>query len=307
VNDDDLDHRLRAYGQRWRDDHPFANDVNTLPLTDRPRRRRLVAIAAAVLAVAVGIGVAVAVGHSGAPSANRVAAPPSSSFAASPTTTTLPSTAPLVVGSTDLPVVGCPTNMAISPLPVHPIAPPNGLPANMHDRLAIYSDVTGVLVVVAPRDWSCIALLAADGSGSIAVYPPDGPPPDAYGEPPHIAQGITARTEGGCAGCTAIAVCTLLPDTPFVQATTTDTCKTSPAHETVTSLGANTVAFEDPAGYAGNGNPSGGPYTANGVAILQQAGDLFEDWITTCTLPDDQHDVCTAVLNEFLTQHPPAP
>jgi hypothetical protein len=31
------------------------------------------------------------------------------------------------------------------------------------------------------------------------------------------------------------------------------------------------------------------------------------DWIATCTVPDNDHYVCTAVLNEFETRHPPTP
>jgi hypothetical protein len=197
--------------------------------------------------------------------------------------------------------------MAVGPLPVHPIAAPRELSADMHVRLAMYSDVTGLLVVVAPRGWSCVADLGADGSGGLTVYPPDGPKPDGYGAVPSSARAITARTDSGCQGCTATRVCTLVPESALVQAVAVDrdpACTSLPARETVVRLGTNVVAFEDPAGYPGHGAPSGGPYPANGVVVLQQpVTDVFTDWIATCTLSVDQHDMCTAVLHEFVTRY----
>ena len=59
--------------------------------------------------------------------------------------------------------------------------------------------------------------------------------------------------------------------------------------------------FEDPAGVAGDGMPSGGTNPANGVLLYLPSwpGRSAPD-SATCTLPANQQDVCTAVLNDFV-------
>ncbi len=65
-------------------------------------------------------------------------------------------------------------------------------------------------------------------------------------------------------------------------------------------VSATVVDFEDPAGAKGTGEPSGGRDPANGVMTYSPAeGPGF--YLDTCTLPQDEHATCTAVLNYFIT------
>ena len=54
----------------------------------------------------------------------------------------------------------------------------------------------------------------------------------------------------------------------------------------------------------GSGAGSGGAYPANGVVTYHP--DTAEDlpsYIETCTLPGDDHAVCTAVLDDFVAAY----
>ncbi len=64
--------------------------------------------------------------------------------------------------------------------------------------------------------------------------------------------------------------------------------------------GRSEVGFEDPAGVAGDGIPSGGLNPANGVMLYLPAQGKASAYLATCTLPAARHDMCTAVLNHFI-------
>jgi len=72
--------------------------------------------------------------------------------------------------------------------------------------------------------------------------------------------------------------------------------------ESVEQLGGGVVGFEDPPGVAGDGNPSGGPYPANGV-MTYYSGDQNGSWMETCTLPSAEKALCTAVLDNFVSAY----
>jgi hypothetical protein len=59
------------------------------------------------------------------------------------------------------------------------------------------------------------------------------------------------------------------------------------------------VGFQDPAGVAGVGSPSGGQNPANGIVLYQPKPTEATAYQATCTLPAAQQDLCTAVLNQF--------
>jgi hypothetical protein len=77
---------------------------------------------------------------------------------------------------------------------------------------------------------------------------------------------------------------------------------TRPSQESVTPSGTaeSDVGFFDPIGVAGDGIPSGGLNPANGVMLYQPAPGKAAAYLATCTLPEAQHDVCTAVLDHFV-------
>ena len=75
----------------------------------------------------------------------------------------------------------------------------------------------------------------------------------------------------------------------------------SPSQEQVVRTSAVQVGFEDPPGVAGAGYPSGGQNPANGVVLYQPKPTEATAYQATCTLAAAQHDLCTAVLNQFAT------
>ena len=191
---------------------------------------------------------------------------------------------------TALPVVRCPTTSALtSSAPPSTIVPPTGLQASAASQLAIYTDPTGKVAVLAPRGWNCRAEFGADGSGGIGVSP------KTAGVTKEPAVEIAAGTDGGCDGCTRSTVCGYFPDIaePGVQ------CRARGAHESVTRLRTHLVGLFDPPGVFG-------PNPANGVMIVQVVSGQPADWYERCTLPPSDHALCTAILNDFVRFHPPS-
>jgi hypothetical protein len=79
-----------------------------------------------------------------------------------------------------------------------------------------------------------------------------------------------------------------------------------PPAEVVTQLSATAAGFEDPPGVVGDGFPSGGSQPANGVVIHHgpvPAPGAETGLAETCTLPEAQRGLCTAILNEFLHRY----
>ena len=74
---------------------------------------------------------------------------------------------------------------------------------------------------------------------------------------------------------------------------------TSPPQEHVVTTSSTQVGFQDPAGVAGVGFPSGGQNAANGIMLYQPKPTEPTAYQATCTLPAAQLDLCTAVLNHF--------
>ena len=100
-------------------------------------------------------------------------------------------------------------------------------------------------------------------------------------------------------------VCPLLPD-PAGAAVYGACPHARPAGESVTHPSSSTAAFGDPPGITGDGAPSWGPYPANGLIIhhpptANPGADT--GYIETCTLPEADHALCTAALNDFLRRY----
>jgi hypothetical protein len=76
------------------------------------------------------------------------------------------------------------------------------------------------------------------------------------------------------------------------------------AGESVETIGDGIVGFLDPPGVKGSGAGSGGTYPANGVATFHGGGNGDEaSYIETCTLPDSDHALCTAALDDFVLSY----
>jgi serine/threonine protein kinase len=265
--------------------------------------RHLRALIAVTAAAAVGVGAVVAVaivttGSSHPPSDASGASSPSVARAASaptsPRTATASTAAGLVTAS--LPVVSCPTSLGID----HPAVPlprsrPVKVPKVLAAGLSVYGDNQGVMEVLGPRGWSCTAAIGADGSGGVTVYPP--------GAGPSSPVAIDGSQTSACVGCTLGQACTLFPSaakayrSQFGQA-----CPTRPpAAETVVPIAAGIVAFQDPPGVKGDGQPSGGQYQASGVMTYPPSAQDDGSWLETCTMPPSEKNICTAVLNTFVS------
>jgi hypothetical protein len=87
MNDDDLEQRMRAYGSRWRDAHPFPADVDLSRLARRTRWKTALAIVATAAVVIGAVGIAAAVRHDASSNAHPVS-PPSTLTTTLPTTST---------------------------------------------------------------------------------------------------------------------------------------------------------------------------------------------------------------------------
>lgn len=230
--------------------------------------------------------------------------------ALSPTTTS--TSAPATTSAT-LPVVACPTQLAVED-PTTTTAPatmsatlPSSVPAS---QLSFYAASTDNLTIMAPSGWSCQATVAVDGGGSITVLPPSesgglsAEQLSATGDP----QAVTATTTGGCQGCAYGVACPFFTASalgPLADEGNGLTCRGVPSGEDASMVSSTEAVFFDPAGVAGTGDPSGGPYPANGVVILQgpTSGAESDTFTATCTLPEQDHALCTAILNDFSSRN----
>ena len=248
-------------------------------------------------------------GQSPAPSPGTSVAPPPaplSSVTAAPPPA--PSYSVAATGSTMLDIVVCPTTFGITnpELPHLPTRLGTNVPAALAGRLSVYTDRQGVLYVIAPAGWRCAALDAADGSPSVTVVPPGtSPQPSVRGFTSDRREAVAASGTSACRGCTYALVCPLLPD-PAGAAVYGACPHARPAGESVTHPSSSTAAFGDPPGITGDGAPSWGPYPANGLIIHHPptANPGAETgYIETCTLPEADHALCTAALNDFLRRY----
>jgi len=103
--------------------------------------------------------------------ASHAARSTGTSTTSSPRSTTSTTAA---VEAVSVPVVPCPTTFAVARQLSTVSLPPSvsiSVPASLTTDLAIFSDTTGLMMLIGPRGWSCIATYGADGSGGVAVYP----------------------------------------------------------------------------------------------------------------------------------------
>lgn len=158
--------------------------------------------------------------------------------------------------------------------------------------------------LLGPKGWACSANFGADGSGGVQVYPVGqvlAQNPLATGSTEEAIVGSQTSACVGCAegqGCALFATAAADYMSNYQMACPT----TKPAEESVETISDGVVGFYDPPGVAGDGNPSGGAYPANGV-MTYHSGNNNGSWIDTCTLPDNEQALCTAVLNNFVAAY----
>jgi len=173
-------------------------------------------------------------------------------------------------------------------------------------NLAVYSDETGRLMLIGPTvGWTCTGSFGADGSGLMALAPVGTSVPTS-GTTWHLpasssVQAIVAMESGGSPVQGAQLVCPLFSVAKAAaQQSLGQSCAGSPSQEKVSRISSVAVGFQDPAGVAGVGFPSGGQNSANGVGLYQPKPTEPTAYLATCTLLPSQRDLCTAVLNHFV-------
>jgi hypothetical protein len=208
-----------------------------------------------------------------------------------------------------LPVVVCSTTSgATTTTAALPGSIPVSVPAAdaSAGNLAVYSDESGALMLVGPTvGWTCSGSFGADGSGIMALAPVGTSVP-LSGTTWHLpsssaTQAIVAMESGASTIQGASLVCPLFST---AQAATTQNlgkaCAAGPAQEKVTRISSVAAGFQDPAGAAGVGYPSGGQNAATGVGLYLPKASEPTAYLATCTLPSAQQDLCTAVVNQFV-------
>jgi hypothetical protein len=79
------------------------------------------------------------------------------------------------------------------------------------------------------------------------------------------------------------------------------TCQGPPNGEQTYQDGPNIIEFEDPPGVEGLTGPSGGLFPANGVVVWIPSSTYAAEAL--CTLPESDHETCTAILNDFIDRY----
>jgi hypothetical protein len=111
---------------------------------------------------------------------------------------------------------------------------------------------------------------------------------------------IVGYETSACVGCTLQQACPLFTNAALAQRSSFPCPSRRPATETVVPVAKGIVAFDDPPGVKGDGQQSGGRYTAHSVMTYHPSVDNGS-WEETCILPGSEKDVCTAALNSFIS------
>ncbi len=212
------------------------------------------------------------------------------------------------VETANIPVARCVTTFALAtqpsimPLPASITA---RVPNALATRLVSYGDTSGLMMLLAPKGWSCTAAYGADGSGGLMIRPRgESVPLKSWGAGwslPHWSQdeAITGIETGGSPVQAAGQSCAYFKAaSAAIETALGHGCPSRPVSERVRQISSSIVGFEDPSGVNGRGIPSGGRDPANGI-ITYSSGVSPGSYLATCTLPAVQHSLCSAVLNEF--------
>ena len=157
----------------------------------------------------------------------------------------IPATAATAASPATVPVVVCDTGSGGLPLTPAPVAVSAKVPAADRD-LEVYSLVAGSFQVLAPRTMGCQGIVGTDGTTNISVGPDEVPEPGAA----QVTVGVTATFIPACYGCMLDLACPFFPaaEQLWERSYTNMQCTSQPKGQSVYRLGADAVAFSDPAG-----------------------------------------------------------
>jgi hypothetical protein len=210
-----------------------------------------------------------------------------------------------------VPVVACPTTWGITPGPAPKTLPSSitlSLPPSLVGEVTDYSDQMKIMQLIGPKGWQCAASYGADGNGGLQVYSPNEEAPSGSAFSNQSAEAVEGHETSAVLFNRLEQACPLFSSAASaLESQYQLRCPfTKPAEEQSTQLSSTVVEFEDPPGVAGDGDPSGGPYPANGVMISgpgSGAGVNDGSWTETCTLPASEHSLCTVSLNRFVSNY----
>jgi hypothetical protein len=148
------------------------------------------------------------------------------------------------------------------------------------------------ITVLAPRNWSCDALVAADGSEGLGATPhPQDPNSSVTTAGPSV--GVTRDYTGHGPG--AQLVCGYFPASPAATfAADTGGCPKLPDGESLQSVTPDLVTFRDPNG-------------ATGAALYPQVGQEgggVTVSVITCHLPKQQRSPCASIIADQIVRAP---
>lgn len=164
------------------------------------------------------------------------------------------------------------------------------VPADSVGGLAAFANTTGS-ILLGPADWKCDSLVAVNGDETIGLSP-DGKDPFREG----AEVGITYDASVACQGCIAAKICAVLPNSQVVRdyAEIGVGCdRKKPLEETLTPIGEFSVLFDDPPGVRGQGVPSGGSVSSEGMLTYSETRGSQQ---VSCAVPEELADLCPSIV-----------
>jgi hypothetical protein len=173
------------------------------------------------------------------------------------------------------------------PLPAQVVAE---LPAAWSSFFTAYVTHAGSAWLLAPRGWLCQDLNGGGSGNTTSIAPVDDP---------------NAQVSVWYTGSYGVSVEAAAPFFPSARKLSRQDFGIAPVQaspppaEQWYPLSPEAIYFDDPAAVKGTGDLSGGPYEAKGVMIYKGPGQLS---LMTCTLPENQGELCLPILDNFLDQ-----
>jgi hypothetical protein len=221
-----------------------------------------------------------------------------------PPSTTVPTTGLVPLSLT---LWSCPTALGITGATSAPLTTPVRVmvpPGFTSSQLAVYTDTQGIMELLAPAGWDCQATVGADGASNIEIAPPG----QAAASGSSLEVGSTIEEVRGdqtsaSAASADLQACQLFPaaETNLKGIGPKCTMLSPPAEEATLDTN-NIIEFTDPPGVAGDGDPSGGAYSASGVMTYYTSNEAGS-WTETCVLPPRESRLCGAIISSFIESY----
>lgn len=198
-----------------------------------------------------------------------------------------------------VPVIKCPTTVGVSMTP-HPYPAKSKsvkVPSSLAHKLSFYTDSYGqVQPLLGPSGWKCTAVVGADGTYGITLFPHNG----SHGER------IEADSDGPCLSCVSQDACPWLNKTlrkwyDTVPSLCLFAGQVSHIISIMPDTSAAIVQVTDPPGVLGSLTPTRPSQTlaTHGYVVY----NMKNQWAVTlaCTLPASEQDICSVIESNFIS------